>query len=136
MEQKDPLRDELVVGNTTHRLIHAAPYDQALREYRNLEPKLHEAVRESLAKEIEGGQLDEIQETAGWAKGRVASPSRNIGKSGGFRVIFLFLAVQQDIYLHTVYDHRRKADLSVDEKKALKGAAEAIRKSYTKELQP
>jgi outer membrane protein assembly factor BamB len=31
------------------------------------------------------GQLDEIKGTGGWVKGRAASPSRNMGKSGGFR---------------------------------------------------
>lgn len=125
--------EELTAGCATHRLIHAESYDQALRSYRKLEPKLHDAVKESLAKEIEGGQLDEIPGAGGWAKGRVASPSRGIGKRGGFRVIFLFFRVQQDIYLHTVYDHRHKADLSSEEKQALKVAAQAIKNAYSKE---
>jgi hypothetical protein len=126
--------EDLAIGRAIHRLIHAASYDQALRFYRKLEPRLHESVKSSLAKEIEGGQLDEIPGTGGWAKGRVASPSRGIGKSGGFRVIYLFFRVQQDIYLQTVYDHRQKLDLSSEEKQALKAAAQAIKKSYPKEL--
>lgn len=133
MVAEAPDQDELAVGSAIHRLIHAAAYAQALRAYRRLEPRLHQAVRECLAKEIEGGKLDEIQGTGGWAKGRVASPSRNIGKSGGFRVIFLFFRVQQDIYLQTVYDHRQKADLSSEERQALWEAAQTIKKAYTKE---
>lgn len=125
--------EKLTAGGATHRLIHAEAYDQALRSYHKLEPKLHDAIKKSLAKEIEGGQLDEIPGTGGWAKGRVASPSRGIGKSGGFRVIYLFFRVQQDIYLQTVYDHRHKADLSSEEKQALKATAQAIKKAYSKE---
>jgi len=50
-------------------MTHAAcSSSQALRSYGKLEPKLHEAVREMLAKEIEGGSLDEFPGTGGWAK--------------------------------------------------------------------
>jgi hypothetical protein len=60
----------------------------------------------------------------------VASPSRIIGKSGGFRLIYLLFRVQQDIYLHTIYDHHSKSDLTQGEKQELKAAAEAIKRAY------
>ncbi len=125
--------EDLEAGGLFYKLIRLPDYEQALRRYRKLEPRLHQAVLASLAQDLEGGSLDEIPGTAGWVKGRVASPSRGIGKSGGFRVIYLVLRVQQDLYLQTAYDHRQKLDLSSEEKAALKQAAQAIKKASAKE---
>ena len=118
--------DELVV-------LGLPQYLKALRRYRKLEPRLDHAVIETLAKELEGGDLDEIQGTGGWVKGRVASPIRGLGKQGGFRVIYLCLRVQQDIYLQTVYDHRQVADLLPDEKRLLKKWADQLKRSSPEE---
>jgi hypothetical protein len=128
--------EELAVADVPHRLIQLPSYLQALRSYRKLEPKLHDAVREALAKEIEGGQLDEMPGTGGWIKGRVASPSRNIGKSGGFRVIYLFFRIHKDIYLQGIYDHRQKANLESAEKEALKFMAQEYKRAYGKGKKP
>lgn len=87
-------------------------------------------MRESLQNDIESGKLDEVKGTGGWVKGRAASPSRNIGKSGGFRFIYLMFRVQADIYLQGVYDHRAKADLTPVEKNKLKLMAAAYKRAY------
>ncbi len=80
--------------------------------------------------EVESGKLDEIKRTGGWIKGRAKSPSRNIGKSGGFRFTYLLFRVQHDIYLFSIYDHRKKLDLDADDIKELKRTAESIKKAY------
>src|SRR2546425_1087054 len=60
--------EELEITGIPYRLIRLPSYDQALRSYRKLEPKLHETLRKDLAKEIEGGHLDEISGTEGRGK--------------------------------------------------------------------
>jgi hypothetical protein len=119
-----------------HRLIRLPQYEKDLRQLKRLEPKLHEAIRESLKKEIESGKLDEIPGTGGWVKGRAASPSRNIGKSGGFRFIYFLFQVEQDIYLFAAYDHRQKLNLDPNEIKQLKVLSEALKKSYRQGRKP
>ena len=120
----------LQVAEVPYNLVRLPHYEKDLKSLRKLEPKLHQVVREAVKKEMEGGQVDEIKGTGGWIKGRVASPSRNIGKSGGFRAIYIAFRFQHDIYLQTVYDHRAKKDLTQDEKLELKKASEDIKKAY------
>lgn len=125
--------DDLNVRGTPYRLIRLSSYEKALKDYRKLEPQLHSAILETLIQDLEGGDLDEIPGTGGWIKGRVASPSRSIGKRGGFRVIYLAFRIHHDLYLQTVYDHRKKADLTPSERETLKTFATAYKKAYSKE---
>jgi len=122
--------EPISAGEIDYRLIRLPGYERDLKALRRLEPNLHGQVRKSLKTEIESGDLDEIQGTGGWVKGRAGSPSRNIGKSGGFRFIYLVLRVHTDIYLQAVYDHRSKADLTPDEKKALRSMSMAYKRAY------
>ena len=122
--------EEIQTTEVNYRLIRLPQYEKDLKDLKRLEPKLHDEVRASLKTEIESGKLDEIKGTGGWVKGRAASHSRNIGKSGGFRFIYLLFKVQCDIYLQCVYDHRVKSDLTSDEKKALRRIAEAYKRAY------
>jgi hypothetical protein len=122
--------EHIEIAEINYHLILLPQYRKDLKRLKRLEPKLHAEVRESLKAEIESGKLDEIKETGGWVKGRAGSPTRNMGKSGGFRFIYLLFRVQHDIYLQTVYDHRPKKDLTPDEKKELKAAAVEIKKAY------
>lgn len=124
--------EELQIAETKYRLIRLPRYEKELKNLEKLEPQLHSEIRAGIKIEVESGKLDEIKGTGGWIKGRAGSPSRNIGKSGGFRVIYLLFRVQHDIYLQAVYDHRTKADLTSDEKKILKSMAEAFKKVYEK----
>lgn len=122
--------EEIQAAEIPFRLIRLPQYEKDLKILKRLEPGLHDSIRASLQTEIESGKLDEIKGTGGWVKGRAASPSRNIGKSGGFRFIYLLFQVERDVYLFTVYDHRKKMDLSPDEIKQLKALSEAIKASY------
>lgn len=110
--------EHLQTSEIPYRLIRLPQYEKDLRGLKRLEPRLHEEVRESIKSEIETGRLDEVRGTGGWIKGRAGSPTRNIGKSGGFRFIYLLFRYQQGIYLQTVYDHRKKMDLTAEEKQA------------------
>ena len=122
--------EHLEAAQVHFRLLLLPQYEKDLHGLKWLEPKLHDSVRDGLKTEIESGKLDEIQGTGGWVKGRAASPSRNIGKSGGFRFIYLLMRIQSDIYLFGVYDHRKKPDLTKDEIKQLKLLSETIKKRY------
>lgn len=122
--------EEIQISDVKYRLIRLPRYEKELKSLNKLEPKLHEKISEDIKLGIESGKLDEIKGSGGWVKGRAASPTRNIGKSGGFRFIYLLFRVQHDIYLQSVYDHRVKFDLEPHEKKALKVMAEAYKKAY------
>jgi len=122
--------ETLEVAEIPFQLILLKIYLRQVKDLRRLEPRLHEMVRLSLKHELESGQMDEIPGTGGWAKGRVASPSRNMGKSGGFRLVYLAFKVQRHVYLHTIYEHRAKLDLSAEEKRELKAASLAIKRAY------
>jgi hypothetical protein len=124
--------EELQIAETKYRLVRLPRYEKELKSLESLEPRLHNEIREGIKIGIESGNLDEVKGTGGWIKGRAASPSRNIGKSGGFRFIYLLFRVQHDIYLQVVYNHRSKSDLTSDEKRILKSMAEAFKKVYGK----
>jgi hypothetical protein len=122
--------EELQVAETKYRLFLLFQYEKDLKALKRLEPKLHEEVRNSIKTEIGSEKLDEIKGTGGWIKGRAGSPSRNIGKSGGFRFLYLFFRMQNDIYLFSVYDHRKKMNLTQEEIKELRILVEIIKKFY------
>jgi hypothetical protein len=122
--------EELQAAQAPFRLIRLPQYERDLKNLKRLEPKLHEEVRSGIKRDIESGGFDVIKGTGGWIKGRVASPSRGIGKSGGFRIIYFLFRVRRDVYLFSVYDHRMKLDLTPDEIGQLKATAEAIKKCH------
>jgi hypothetical protein len=68
---------------------------------------------------------DIIQGTGGVRKVRMRLPGR--GKSGGARVIYLFLEHYARIYLLTLYSKNQQVNLSSDEKKEVRKAVEAIK---------
>ena len=83
----------------------------------------YRAFQDELQKNPEKGDL--IQGTGGVRKVRMRLPGR--GKSGGARVIYLFLEGHAQIYLLTLYTKNQQVDLSPDEKKAVRKAVEAIK---------
>ena len=79
-----------------------------------------------LAANPEKGRL--IQGTGGLRKVRMAA--RGKGKSGGARVIYLYLEQWQVVYLVYVYDKGEAEDLTAAQKKELRAIAEAIKQEY------
>jgi len=60
-------------------------------------------------------------------KMRVADPRRGKGKRGGVRVIYLHVAEADVIFLMDIYGKDEQADLSADQKRALKGLAQSYK---------
>ena len=71
-----------------------------------------------------------IQGTGGLRKVRMAA--RGKGKSGGARVIYLYLEGPRVIYLIYMYDKGEADDLRPAEKRELKAITEAIKAEYRK----
>jgi len=80
-----------------------------------------------LVAEPETGDL--IRGTGGFRKARMAFPSVGIGKSGGARVIYLYLADIQTIILVALYAKAKKSDLSRSEENELRVLSAEIRRA-------
>ena len=63
---------------------------------------------------------DVIQGTGGLRELRQADPRRGKGRRGGLRVIYFWWEARRQIWLFTLYDKDEMADLSPDERKALR----------------
>lgn len=79
-----------------------------------------------LAQPEQGGV---IRGTGGFRKARMGFPSAGIGKSGGARVIYLYVPEQETIYLVMIYGKNQKSDLTREEENALRKSADEIRNS-------
>lgn len=80
-------------------------------------------LQEAMMKNPEAG--DVIESTGGLRKLRYGDPRRGKGKRGGLRVIYYWWNGGPQFWLFTLYDKDEMADLSADEKKALKGMLKA-----------
>jgi hypothetical protein len=88
-----------------------------------LDEENYRALQNSLLKNPEQGKL--MPGTGGFRKMRWTDPRRGKGKRGGLRVIYYHLSGYRQIWLFTMYDKNEMADLSMEEKHALKSAIEA-----------
>ena len=75
-------------------------------------------LQDAMMKSPEAG--DVIEGTGGLRKLRHGDPRRGKGKRGGLRVIYYWWDGGRQFWLFTLYDKDEAADLSPDEKKALK----------------
>jgi hypothetical protein len=93
---------------------HRADYldDDAFRRLENL-----------LMKHPEAGDL--MPDTGGLRKLRFADARRGKGKRGGLRVIYYWWVVGFQFWLFTLYDKDEMADLTPQQRKALKGMIKA-----------
>lgn len=69
-----------------------------------------------------------IEGAGGLRKARWSLKGR--GKSGGIRIIYLYLKVQSIIYLVFVFAKDESADLTPDQKRQLRMIVEAIKQEY------
>jgi len=76
-----------------------------------------------LMKNPESG--DVIKEAGGLRKLRFSDPRRGKGKRGGLRVIYFWWKAGSQFWLYTVFDKDEAADLSADQRKALRLALKA-----------
>jgi len=83
------------------------------KKYRRVKDDLLEVIRQLEADPTIGDPIP------GWRrdvwKVRVASSDIKRGKSGGFRVIYLWKEQEQDIYLLSMYSKSAKQDMTVKE---------------------
>ncbi|MCX6957508.1 MAG: hypothetical protein NT164_03105 [Verrucomicrobiae bacterium] len=76
-------------------------------------------------------QGDLIRNSGDFRKVRMGFPSLGIGKSGGARVIYLYVPEQETIYLVMIYGKSQKKDLIREEENSLRKAADEIRSSHS-----
>lgn len=69
-----------------------------------------------------------IPQSGGLRKVRMRLPGR--GKSGGARVIYLYVPTHETIVLFYVYTKAKRADLSADQLKRLRQAAAIIKHEF------
>lgn len=100
--------------------IEAPPFTQLLPDY--LDDNDYTNLQLFLARDPEAG--DTIAGTGGFQKVRWPDPRRRKGKRGGLRVIYYHFVADRQIWLITLYGKDEVADLSPDEKRALKAAIE------------
>jgi mRNA-degrading endonuclease RelE of RelBE toxin-antitoxin system len=68
---------------------------------------------------------DVMPGTGGFRKLRSEDPRRGKGKRGGLRIIYYYLTADRQIWFFTIYGKDEAADLSHEQKKALKKAIKA-----------
>jgi len=85
-----------------------------------LSEESYRALQQALMENPEIGVL--IPGTGGFRKIRWEDMRRGRGKRGGLRIIYYFLSKERQIWFFTLYDKDEAADLTSDEKKALKRA--------------
>ncbi len=98
--------------------IEAPLFTQFLPDY--LGDDDYRELQRHLAQDPEAG--DVIPGTGGFRKLRSMDRRRSKGKRGGLRVIYYYLASDQQIWLITVYGKDDVEDLNVAEKRELKAA--------------
>lgn len=70
---------------------------------------------------------DTISHTGGLRKIRIPMENKGKGKRGGARVIYIDIDIKETIYLINVYSKDEKADLTPDEKSALKAVVKILK---------
>lgn len=70
---------------------------------------------------------DTISHTGGLRKIRIPMENKGKGKRSGARVIYIDVDIKETIYLINVYTKDEKADLTPDEKKALKAVVKILK---------
>lgn len=101
--------------------IEAPAFSHQLSGYLNDEQ--YWRLQEALGRNPETGDL--IPGTGGFRKLRWADKRRGKGRRGGLRIIYYYFSSDKQIWLMTLYDKDEAADLTPDEKKALRKAIQA-----------
>lgn len=103
--------------------IEAPAFTGHLSDY--LDDEEYRELQRQLELGPDGGDL--IPGTGGFRKIRWADKRRGKGRRGGLRVIYYHFAADHQIWLMTLYGKNEAADLTPEEKKALKTAIERER---------
>jgi hypothetical protein len=101
--------------------IEARVFTRHVHEY--LDDEGYRALQERLAANPRAG--DVMPGTGGFRKMRWADPRRGKGRRGGLRIIYFYFESEREIWMMTLYGKDDSADLTPNEKKALKAAVDA-----------
>lgn len=82
-------------------------------------------LQKTLLKNSKSG--DTISHTGGLRKIRIPMENKGEGKRSGARVIYVDVDIKESIYLINVYAKNEKADLTPDEKRALKAVVKILK---------
>lgn len=82
-------------------------------------------LQKTLLKNSKSG--DTISYTGGLRKIRIPMENKGKGKRSGARVIYVDVDIKESIYLINVYAKNEKADLTPDEKRALKAVVKILK---------
>jgi mRNA-degrading endonuclease RelE of RelBE toxin-antitoxin system len=108
--------------------IEAPAFTRYLPKY--LDDEQYRKLQDALVAAPEMG--DVIPGTGGFRKLRWADVRRGKGRRGGLRIIYYWFDGQNQIWLMTVYDKNEAADLTPEQRKTLKAAIDAEKKSRTR----
>jgi hypothetical protein len=85
------------------------------------------AIQDDLLKNPSLGDM--VRGTGGIWKARCSNPARGKGKRGGFRYLYMYLEDRGHLHLLYLLDKNQQADLSDDERDALRGLVEEIKRA-------
>ena len=105
--------------------IEAPAFTHHLAGY--MDDERYRRLQEALANTPEMG--DVIPGTGGFRKLRWADVRRGKGRRGGLRIIYYWFDGQNQVWLMTVYDKNEAVDLTPQQRKILKTAIDAEKKS-------
>lgn len=100
-------------------------FSRQLAELTSLETLI--AIQEDLLADPERWPV--VKNTNGARKGRIADSDSPGGKSGGFRYLYLYLELRGRIHLLYLFDKRKQANLTAEQRKAIAAVVDAIKKS-------
>jgi hypothetical protein len=90
------------------------------------EAEVLNAIQSDLLDNPERGRV--VQGLGGIRKARAADPGRGKGKRGGYRYLYLYFVLDQEIYLLYLFDKNEQEDLSPGERKLLRDLAAASKR--------
>lgn len=90
-------------------------------------PQVLHSMQEDLLKNPSLGDM--VRGLGGIRKARCSNPARGKGKRGGFRYLYLYLEDRGHIHLLYLLDKNEQADLSNEERAALRSMVEEIKRT-------
>jgi mRNA-degrading endonuclease RelE of RelBE toxin-antitoxin system len=105
--------------------IEAPAFTRHLARY--LDDEQYRGLQDTLASTPELGAV--IPGTGGFRKLRWGDVRRGKGRRGGLRIIYYWFDNQNQIWLMTIYDKDEAVDLTAEERRMLKAAIDAEKKS-------
>jgi mRNA-degrading endonuclease RelE of RelBE toxin-antitoxin system len=108
--------------------LEAPSFSRCLAQY--LDDEQYRRLQDSLANTPELG--DVIPGTGGFRKLRWADARRGKGRRGGLRIIYYWFDSEDQVWFVTMFDKNEAVDLTPEQRRALKAAIDAEKKSRSR----